>query len=247
LSRLLIDEPPLQVLPSLAKAIGLEEAIVLQQIHYRMRLRSADANEWVQISITTLLEWCPFLSRRSMERITASLKSQGLIEVAQRSGFDRTNWLRVRYEAIAAIPPNGGIDTAKTVVSDTANLAGSHTANLAGSLIQESISKKREREEPRKRGTRRCPDSFEVTDEMRAWAARECPGVNVLAATAKFKDHEFAVARSDWPACWRNWMRKEKPSEPVKVKRQPTPEEIEAARLAAIAANRAEMRRLGQQ
>ena len=31
---LLISEPPLQVLPSLAKKIGLNEAIVLQQLHY---------------------------------------------------------------------------------------------------------------------------------------------------------------------------------------------------------------------
>ena len=31
---LLISEPPLQVLPSLAVKIGLNEAIVLQQIHY---------------------------------------------------------------------------------------------------------------------------------------------------------------------------------------------------------------------
>ncbi|MCP6757123.1 replication protein RepO, partial [Klebsiella pneumoniae] len=31
---LLINEPPLQVLPSLAKAIGLNEALILQQIHY---------------------------------------------------------------------------------------------------------------------------------------------------------------------------------------------------------------------
>ena len=34
MSRLLIDEPPLQVLPSLAREIGLNEAIMLQQIHY---------------------------------------------------------------------------------------------------------------------------------------------------------------------------------------------------------------------
>ena len=33
-SKLLIDEPPLQVLPSLALKIGLNEAIILQQVHY---------------------------------------------------------------------------------------------------------------------------------------------------------------------------------------------------------------------
>jgi hypothetical protein len=31
---LLIEEPPMQVLPSLAAAIGLEEALFLQQLHY---------------------------------------------------------------------------------------------------------------------------------------------------------------------------------------------------------------------
>jgi hypothetical protein len=212
MGRLLIDEPPLIVLPSLAKAIGLEEAIVLQQIHYQMRVRDAGANEWVPISVTKLLEWCPFLSRRSMERVTSSLKGKGLIEVAQRSGFDRTNWLRIRYEAIDSIPPNRGIDTANPVVSDTANLADSHAANLAGSLIQESIKKEEETERRRKRASRRCPDEFELTDEMLAWATKECPGVNVLKATAAFKDHEFATSRSDWMATWRNWMRREKPA-----------------------------------
>ena len=36
--RLLIDEPPLMVLPSLAAVIGLNEAIMLQQIHYWLGL-----------------------------------------------------------------------------------------------------------------------------------------------------------------------------------------------------------------
>ena len=36
-SKLLVDEPPLIVLPSLAVAIGLAEAILLQQIHYWLR------------------------------------------------------------------------------------------------------------------------------------------------------------------------------------------------------------------
>ncbi len=34
MSRLLLDEHPLMVSPSLAKAVGLNEAIVLQQLHY---------------------------------------------------------------------------------------------------------------------------------------------------------------------------------------------------------------------
>lgn len=34
IGKLLIDDQPLQVLPSLAEAIGLNESLVLQQIHW---------------------------------------------------------------------------------------------------------------------------------------------------------------------------------------------------------------------
>ena len=34
IGKLLIDDQPLQVLPSLAEAIGLNEALILQQIHW---------------------------------------------------------------------------------------------------------------------------------------------------------------------------------------------------------------------
>ena len=34
MSKMIIDDRPLMVLPKLATAIGLNEAIVLQQIHY---------------------------------------------------------------------------------------------------------------------------------------------------------------------------------------------------------------------
>lgn len=36
-SKLLIDEEPLQVLPGLAAVIGLNEALVVQQLHYWLR------------------------------------------------------------------------------------------------------------------------------------------------------------------------------------------------------------------
>ena len=43
-SKLLIDEQPLQVLPSLACAIGLNEAMVLQQLHWRLRYSKKQVN-----------------------------------------------------------------------------------------------------------------------------------------------------------------------------------------------------------
>lgn len=58
------------------------------------------------------------------------------------------------------------------------------------------------------RATKRCPDDFEVTDDLQAWVATECPGLDFRRATDEFRDHTFATARADWPATWRNWMRR---------------------------------------
>lgn len=40
------------------------------------------------------------------------------------------------------------------------------------------------------------------------WAAGKFPTINLNTETEAFRDHEFARARMDWPAAWRNWIRK---------------------------------------
>lgn len=57
------------------------------------------------------------------------------------------------------------------------------------------------------RATRKCPVSFIVDDAMRAWAATECPLVDLELETAKLRDHTYKTARIDWAGAWRNWLR----------------------------------------
>ena len=59
---------------------------------------------------------------------------------------------------------------------------------------------------PRRRGSRRCPETFEVTPELRQWAHENAPRADVDRETMKFRNHEFAKARSDWHATWKNWL-----------------------------------------
>jgi uncharacterized protein YdaU (DUF1376 family) len=61
---------------------------------------------------------------------------------------------------------------------------------------------------PRAKPSKKCPADFAVTAEMRSWADATAPGVSVEFETAKFRDHTFATACTDWPGRWRNWMRK---------------------------------------
>lgn len=103
-SRLLIDESPLQVLPALALTVGLNEAIVLQQLHYWSRHSSNvhEGHRWVYNTIGEWRQQFPFWSATTIKRIMASLREKGLIVVAQgvAQSMDRTNWYRLDYSAL---------------------------------------------------------------------------------------------------------------------------------------------------
>lgn len=58
-----------------------------------------------------------------------------------------------------------------------------------------------------KKGSRFMPSNFTITDDLRAWAAEHCPGLDVDYETDKIRDHEFRFPRRDWDRVWRNWMR----------------------------------------
>lgn len=105
MTKLLINEPPLQVLPSLAAAIGLNEAIVLQQIHYLLRTsrNARNGRRWVY---NTYPEWqaryFPFWSVRTIQRIFRSLEERGLLltTVANARRGDRTKWYTIDYSRL---------------------------------------------------------------------------------------------------------------------------------------------------
>ena len=60
----------------------------------------------------------------------------------------------------------------------------------------------------RLRATRKCPDGFEITDALRAWATENARSVDIVRETDKFRDYTFKTARADWDGAWRNWMRR---------------------------------------
>ena len=124
---LLISEPPLQVLPSLAVKIGLNEAIILQQIHYWL-LRSnnvRDGYKWVYNSYSEWNKQFPFFSRNTMIRAFNSLEKQGLLITANynKAGFDKTKWYRIDYEKLVGkrSTQNGYTSNPKWADGDTQN------------------------------------------------------------------------------------------------------------------------------
>lgn len=100
---LLINEPPLQVLPSLAKQVGLNAAIVLQQLHFRSLISNniRDGHKWVY---KTYEEWrdeeFPFWSADTVKRAMHKLESEGYVistSAYNRMKMDKTKWYRIDY------------------------------------------------------------------------------------------------------------------------------------------------------
>lgn len=65
-----------------------------------------------------------------------------------------------------------------------------------------------------KRATRKCPESFSITQDLEQWAAENAPSVDIKRETEKFRDYTFKTAHSDWGGAWRNWIRRASESIP---------------------------------
>ncbi|OXS70209.1 hypothetical protein B1B04_18775 [Lysinibacillus sp. KCTC 33748] len=107
---LLINEPPLQVLPTLAAEIGLNNAIVLQQVHYWLRVstNNRDGHKWVYKTIDEWHEEFPFWSKRTLERVIQSLEDLEILVAGNynKLKMDRTKWYRIKYETLCKLHEN---------------------------------------------------------------------------------------------------------------------------------------------
>ena len=106
MSKLLINEPPLQVLPSLAVLIGLNEAIILQQIHYwidpRINKNLFDGRLWVHNKYEDWQHQFPFWSEITIRRTMKELEKQQLISCRMaKSRFDRVKFYTVNYDVLS--------------------------------------------------------------------------------------------------------------------------------------------------
>jgi len=63
-------------------------------------------------------------------------------------------------------------------------------------------------QQARPRAVKRCPESFTPSEDLWQWAKAEAPRADIDRELAKFRDHTFKTAHSDWPAAFRNWLRR---------------------------------------
>lgn len=97
------------VLPSLAVAIGLNEAIFIQQLHYWLEKAGTEkqGKKWVYNTYQDWEKQFPFWSNATLRRIITNLEKQGLLLSTHKYNqmkIDRTKWYSIDYEKLDNIP-----------------------------------------------------------------------------------------------------------------------------------------------
>lgn len=104
MSRLLIQEHPVMIIPSLAVKLGVNEAVVLQQMHYWVMKSThiKDGRKWVYNTYSQWHEQLPFWSESTLRRTINSLEKKGLVLSAMfnQSKMDQTKWYTLDYEKL---------------------------------------------------------------------------------------------------------------------------------------------------
>lgn len=119
ISKLLIDDQPLLILPKLAMKIGLNEAVVLQQIHYWLDLYKDDKTHfhdgkiWVYNSVKNWVkDNFSIMSERTLWKVMANLEGRGeskkhkiikpliICGNYNKRGYDKTKWYTIDYDAL---------------------------------------------------------------------------------------------------------------------------------------------------
>lgn len=129
-SHALINEPPLLVCPTLAVMYGLNEAMMVQQIHFWSSAKNSgrviDGRVWVYNTAEEWQEQFPFLSLGTVVRVLKSIRDKGIVDSLILPGSDRTLHYAINYDKI-----NAGLEA----IQDKANCED-HSRNLRRSSKQ---------------------------------------------------------------------------------------------------------------
>lgn len=218
MSKLLINEPPLQVLPSLAAAIGLPEAIVLQQVHYWLGAsrNTKDGRKWVYNTYEQWAEQFPFWKPESIRKIFKSLRDSGLILTMQEApnAWNKTNFYTIDYEVLSAITrPEDSTGRPEDSTASSRKIPPHQPEDSTASLTETSPEKSTEKKKKKKEAAPKI--SFDglkfenlSNEQVEAWK-QAYPAVNVageILKAAVWLDANPANKKSDYKRFLNGWL-----------------------------------------
>ena len=238
MSNLLINEPPLMVLPSLAEKIGLNEAIILQQIHYwidpRHNKNKKEGKHWVYNSYKEWKKQFPFWSEVTIKRIVLSLEKKKLIlsSIRNSNPLDKTKWYTIDYKMLQSInvkddqprrdqsDPIDGISlTSSSDQNDpiynketetTTNTTNSSLNPSSNSLENSSLLEKRRRKisKPETRSLENSFDQSSLNPLVNIWNDTIGQGVSLTQKRSQSLDAFFQKTLNGSVAEWKTYCLK---------------------------------------
>jgi hypothetical protein len=142
-SNLLLDDHPLVIIPRLAALVGLDEAIVLQQVRYWLAdarsPRVHDGRRWVRF---THQEWAAQIPRspRTLGTIFRQLEARGLLIATTSLNTvrgDQTRWYTIDFDRLGALE-EGAITGRAVAPSDGVSAPNSKSAPLETADLRRS-------------------------------------------------------------------------------------------------------------
>lgn len=104
---LLFEDKPLVINPKLAELIGLNEAIIIQQMSYWLKRSDniIDGKRWVYNSAPKWKKQFPFFSESTIKRAIYKLEELGLLFTGNynKDGRDKTKWYSINYKAVSQL------------------------------------------------------------------------------------------------------------------------------------------------
>src|SRR5262245_9395060 len=107
MSRLLMNEVPIMIIPSLAVKLGLNEAAILQQIHYWVESSQhvIRGRKWIYNTYKDWQKQFPFWSESTIRRAIRSLEDRELLISGNfnRMQIDKTKWYTIDYTRLGEL------------------------------------------------------------------------------------------------------------------------------------------------
>lgn len=163
-SKYLLDEYPVMFHSSLAVALGLNEAILLQRINLWLNCKphNADGRSWIYNSYKSWQEQLPFFSESTIKRALKNLADKGIIIKGNFNKFkmDRTIWYSIDYEKLDKLVDNLNLPLGQ---NDTMILGQNDTTNTN----VYTMSNKKEKKEKSKTDIDLVIDETNYNDELK--------------------------------------------------------------------------------
>ena len=107
MSKLLINENPIMIQPTLVMKLGINQAIIIQQVHYWLVTSPhvKDGKRWIYNTYKDWQKQLPFWSERTIMRTFLALEKEGYLISANynRMKLDKTKWYSIDYDKLAEL------------------------------------------------------------------------------------------------------------------------------------------------